>query len=275
MTEARNQRRTRCGHRLYWRQASRCCRSPRRARDCQRRPGLDRPGDDLRLAPGDQRLPGGPRRRADRRPRHQRRALRPRHGLHGLGRPSRRTSSASSSTPSTPSSAPTAVGCRSGSAPRPDQARLLHRRRLLPGLRRPQGLRRRLWRRALLRHQRRFRIGTANLGDACFSKSLNWTDAIVGVRGGVTLNDHWSLPASPTTAASTAARTPAGSSTAAPTTPSPTRWAGHARLPLRVDPEGGHRPRRARHRHPGPALRHHLQVLSASGGVSPPPGGSG
>ena len=30
-----------------------------------------------------------------------------------------------------------------------------------------------------------FKIGTANLGEASFSKSLNWTDAIVGVRGGV------------------------------------------------------------------------------------------
>jgi opacity protein-like surface antigen len=38
-----------------------------------------------------------------------------------------------------------------------------------------------------------FKIGSANLGQASFSKSLSWTDAIVGLRGGVSLNDRWSL----------------------------------------------------------------------------------
>ena len=38
-----------------------------------------------------------------------------------------------------------------------------------------------------------FKIGTANLGEASFSKSLNWTDAIIGLRGGYALNDRWSL----------------------------------------------------------------------------------
>ena len=82
-------------------------------------PGLVRPGHDLRLAPGHQRLAGGPRRPAAGRPRHHRRPLGARHGLHGRRRSSRRTSSASCSTPSTPSSAPTAPGCRTASRPRP------------------------------------------------------------------------------------------------------------------------------------------------------------
>jgi opacity protein-like surface antigen len=38
-----------------------------------------------------------------------------------------------------------------------------------------------------------FEIGSANLGEASFSKNLNWTDAIVGLRGRVNLNDRWSL----------------------------------------------------------------------------------
>jgi opacity protein-like surface antigen len=38
-----------------------------------------------------------------------------------------------------------------------------------------------------------FKIGTANLGQASFSESLTWTDAIIGVHGGVNLNDRWSL----------------------------------------------------------------------------------
>ena len=38
-----------------------------------------------------------------------------------------------------------------------------------------------------------FKIGTANLGQASFTKDLTWTDAIVGVRGGYTVNDRWSL----------------------------------------------------------------------------------
>ena len=40
--------------------------------------------------------------------------------------------------------------------------------------------------------------------------------------------------------------------------------AGHARLPLRVDPEVGDRARLARHRHPGAAARDHLQVLTVT-----------
>ncbi len=38
-----------------------------------------------------------------------------------------------------------------------------------------------------------FKIGTANLGSDSFSKSLTWTDGIVGLNGGLTLNDRWSL----------------------------------------------------------------------------------
>ena len=38
-----------------------------------------------------------------------------------------------------------------------------------------------------------FKIGTANLGQASFSKDLSWTDFIVGVRAGYTINDRWSL----------------------------------------------------------------------------------
>ena len=38
-----------------------------------------------------------------------------------------------------------------------------------------------------------FKIGTANLGSDSFSKSLTWTDGIVGLRGGVNLDPHWSL----------------------------------------------------------------------------------
>lgn len=38
-----------------------------------------------------------------------------------------------------------------------------------------------------------FRLSTANLGDADLKKSLTWTDGIVGVRGGVALNDKWAL----------------------------------------------------------------------------------
>jgi opacity protein-like surface antigen len=38
-----------------------------------------------------------------------------------------------------------------------------------------------------------FKIGTANLGEASFSKSLSWTDAIIGLRGGYFINDRWSL----------------------------------------------------------------------------------
>ena len=38
-----------------------------------------------------------------------------------------------------------------------------------------------------------FKLGTANLGQRSFSESLDWTDAIIGFRGGVTLNDRWSL----------------------------------------------------------------------------------
>jgi opacity protein-like surface antigen len=38
-----------------------------------------------------------------------------------------------------------------------------------------------------------FKIGTARLGEASFSKSLNWTDAIIGLRGGYAINDRWSL----------------------------------------------------------------------------------
>ena len=38
-----------------------------------------------------------------------------------------------------------------------------------------------------------FKIGTANLGEASFSKSLSWTDAIVGLRGAYNIDDRWSL----------------------------------------------------------------------------------
>ena len=108
---------------------------------------------------------------------------------------SRRTSSASCSTPSTPSSPPTANGSSRRVKTDHDQARLLHRGGLLPGLRRrPQGLHRRLRRCALLRHQRRIQDRhRGNLGADSFSKSLSWTDAIVGLRAGVNLNQHWSL----------------------------------------------------------------------------------
>ena len=38
-----------------------------------------------------------------------------------------------------------------------------------------------------------FRLSTANLGDADLKESLTWTDPIVGVRGGMALNDKWAL----------------------------------------------------------------------------------
>jgi opacity protein-like surface antigen len=38
-----------------------------------------------------------------------------------------------------------------------------------------------------------FRLSTANLGDADLTKKLDWTDPIVGVRGGMALNDRWAL----------------------------------------------------------------------------------
>jgi opacity protein-like surface antigen len=38
-----------------------------------------------------------------------------------------------------------------------------------------------------------FRLSTAHLGDADFTKKLDWTDPIVGVRGGMALNDRWAL----------------------------------------------------------------------------------
>jgi opacity protein-like surface antigen len=38
-----------------------------------------------------------------------------------------------------------------------------------------------------------FKLGTANLGAASFSKSLSWTDGIVGIRGGLPLSERWSI----------------------------------------------------------------------------------
>ena len=38
-----------------------------------------------------------------------------------------------------------------------------------------------------------FKLGTTNLGTASFSKSLNWTDGIVGIRGGMPLSERWSI----------------------------------------------------------------------------------
>ena len=38
-----------------------------------------------------------------------------------------------------------------------------------------------------------FKLDTTLLGGGTFSKDLSWTDAIIGVHGGVNLNDRWSL----------------------------------------------------------------------------------
>jgi opacity protein-like surface antigen len=38
-----------------------------------------------------------------------------------------------------------------------------------------------------------FKLSTANLGSADLTKSLDWTDGIIGVRGGTPLSEHWSV----------------------------------------------------------------------------------
>jgi opacity protein-like surface antigen len=38
-----------------------------------------------------------------------------------------------------------------------------------------------------------FRLSTANLGAADLTRKLDWTDAIVGLRGGMALGDRWAL----------------------------------------------------------------------------------
>ena len=108
-----------------------------------------------------------------------------------------------------------------------------------------------------------FKLGTTLLGEASFSKSLNWTDCDHRrARRRERSTTAGRCAASPTTAASTAPTTRAGRSTAAPTMPSAT--AGKATLGYRyvsIQKKVTDR-RQPRHRHPGPALRHHLQVLS-------------
>ena len=106
-----------------------------------------------------------------------------------------------------------------------------------------------------------FKLGTANLGQRSFSESLDWTDAIIGFRGGVTLNDRWSLHGFADYGGFDGSNDTELGSLRRRQLRLQRPLGRHARLPLRLDPEEGHRPRQPRHRHPGPALRRQLPVL--------------
>ena len=119
---------------------------------------------------------------------------RPRHGLHGLGavpegqvrHPARRRLRQAR--------APTAPGCRTGSSTETETKLGFYTAALSYRVYDdPKGFVDVYGGARYFDTTVEFKIGTANLGEASFSKSLNWTDAIIGVRGGVTLNDRWSL----------------------------------------------------------------------------------